>query len=35
MYHVWFLFGVTPGVDSFTRYFGAINKQLSIEKKLS
>ena len=26
IYHVWFLFGVTPGVDSFSRHFGAINK---------
>ena len=27
IYHVWFLFGVTPGVDSLSRHFGAINKQ--------
>ena len=26
IYHVWFLVGVTPGVDSFSRHFGAINK---------
>ena len=26
IYHVWFLFGVTPGVDSFSRHFGATNK---------
>ena len=26
IYHVWFLFGVTPCVDSFLRHFGAINK---------
>ena len=26
IYHVWFLFGVTAGVDSFSRHFGAINK---------
>ena len=26
IYHVWLLFGVTPGVDSFWRHFGAINK---------
>ena len=26
IYHVWFLFGVTPGVDSFSRHFRAINK---------
>ena len=26
IYHVWFVFGVTPGVDSFSRHFGVINK---------
>ena len=26
IYHVWFLFGVTPGVDLFSRHFGTINK---------
>ena len=26
IYHIWFLFGATPGVDSYLRYFGAINK---------
>ena len=26
IYHVWFPFGVTPGVDSLSRHFGAINK---------
>ena len=26
IYHVWFLFGATPGVDSYSRHFGAINK---------
>ena len=26
IYHVWFLFGVTSGVDSYLRHFGAINK---------
>ena len=25
-YHVWFLFSATPGVDSYSRHFGAINK---------
>ena len=25
-YQVWFLFGVTPGVDSYSRHFGTINK---------
>ena len=26
IYHVWFLPGVTPGADSFSRHFWAINK---------
>ena len=26
IYQVWFLFGVIPGVDSYSRYFGTINK---------
>ena len=26
IYQVWFLFGMTPGVDSLSRHFGAINK---------
>ena len=26
IYHIWFLFGVIPGVDSFSRHFGAINE---------
>ena len=34
IYHVWFLFGVTPGVDSFSRHFGAINKQQNGEQNL-
>ena len=25
-YHVWFLFGMIPGVDSYSRHFGTINK---------
>ena len=25
IYHVWFLFGRTPSVDSHSRHFGAIN----------
>ena len=25
-YHVWFLFGATPGVDSYLRHFRTINK---------
>ena len=27
IYQVWFLFGATPGVDSYLRHFGAINKK--------
>ena len=26
IYQVWFLFGVIPGVESYSRHFGAINK---------
>ena len=26
IYQVWFLFGMRPGVDSFSRHFGTINK---------
>ena len=26
IYHVWFLFDVTRGFDSFSRHFGAIDK---------
>ena len=26
IYHVWFLFGATPGFDSYSGHFGAINK---------
>ena len=26
IYHIWFVFDVIPGVDSFPRHFGAINK---------
>ena len=26
IYQVWFLFGVIPGVDSYPRHFGTINK---------
>ena len=28
IYYVWFLFGVTPGVDSVSRHFGAINNEM-------
>ena len=26
IYQVWFLFGMSPGVDSYSRHFGKINK---------
>ena len=26
IYQVWFLFGVIPGVDSYSSHFGTINK---------
>ena len=26
VYQVWFLFGMTPGVDSYSRHFGTINE---------
>ena len=25
-YLMWFLFGTTPGVDSYSRHFGAVNE---------
>ena len=28
--HVWFLFGVNPGIDSFSRHFGAINNKMYV-----
>ena len=34
IYHVWFLFGVTPGIDSFLLHFGAINKEQNGEQNL-
>ena len=33
-YHVWFLFGVTPCVDSYSRHFGAVNKLQNGEQNL-
>ena len=27
LYQVWFLFGMIPGIDSYSRHFGTINKQ--------
>ena len=35
IYHVWFLFGVTPGVDSYLRHFGAIIEKQNGEQNLS
>ena len=26
IYQVWFLFGMSPGVDFYSRHFGTINK---------
>ena len=26
IYQLWFLFGMSPGVDSYSHHFGAINK---------
>ena len=26
IFQVWFLFGMIPGVDSYSRHFGTINK---------
>ena len=26
IYQVWFLFGMSPGVESYSRHFGTINK---------
>ena len=35
IYQVWFLFGVIPGVDSYSRHFGTINKYQNGEQNLS
>ena len=32
IYQVWFLFGMIPGVDSYSHHFGAINKQQNGEQ---
>ena len=32
IYQVWFLFGVIPGVDSYSRQFGTINKYKMVSK---
>ena len=33
-YQVWFLFGMIPGVDSYSRHFGTVNKEQN-EQNLS
>ena len=35
IYHVRFLFGMSPGVDSYSRHFGTINKEQNGEQNLS
>ena len=35
IYQVRFLFGMSPGVDSYSRHFGTINKQQNGEQNLS
>ena len=35
IYQVWFLFGMIPGVDSYSRQFGTINKEQNGEQNLS
>ena len=35
IYQVWFLFGIIPGVDSYSRHFGTINKQQNGEQNLN
>ena len=35
IYQVWFLFGMSPGVDSHLRHFGTINKKQNGEQNLS
>ena len=34
IHHEWFLFGMTPGGDSYFHHFGAINKQQIGEQSL-
>ena len=34
IYQVWFLFGMSPGVNSYSRHFGTINKQQNGEQNL-
>ena len=35
IYQVWFLFGMSPGVNSYSRHFGTTNKQQNGEQNLS
>ena len=35
IYHVWFLFGATPSVDSYLRHFEAINEKQNREQNLN
>ena len=35
IYQIRFLFGVSPGVDSYSRHFGTINKEQHGEQNLS
>ena len=35
IYQVWFLFGMRPGVDSYSCHFGTINKYQNGEQNLS
>ena len=34
-YQVWFLFGMSPGVDSYSPHFGTVNKKQNGEQNLS
>ena len=35
IYHLWFLFGMSPRVDSYSRHFGTISKYQNGEQNLS
>ena len=35
IYQIWFLFGMSPGVDSYLRHFGTISKLQNGEQNLS
>ena len=34
IYQVWFLFGMRPGVDSYSHHFGTINRQQNGEQNV-